>query len=128
MYIASFLKDVLHYNGTNRTHIGIYKLKQSETCHKRAPKIKVCERSLPAGERASKIFCKQDTRNMWLKPKKITFNDLCKTSQYFGKLQAKENMEENYDPFKDHDIILASEKTLNMKYKCINSTLANCGC
>lgn len=64
VYIASFLKDVLHYNGTNRTYIYIYKLKQSETCHKRAPKIKVCERSLPAGERASKILCKQDTRNM----------------------------------------------------------------
>ena len=28
VYIASFLKAVLHYNRTNKTHIVIYKLKQ----------------------------------------------------------------------------------------------------
>lgn len=44
------------------------------------------------------------------KKKKSPFSDLRKTSHYFGKLQAKANTEENYDPFKVHDIILESKK------------------
>lgn len=55
------------------------------------------------------------------KKKKSPFSDLRKTSHYFGKLQAKANTEENYDPFKVHDIILESKKKkLNMKYICKN--------
>ena len=44
VYISSFLKAVLHYNEKNKISIGINVKTGSETCHKRAPKIKVYER------------------------------------------------------------------------------------
>ena len=72
VYIASFLKVVLHYNEKNKISLGIYVKTGSETCHKRAPKIKVYERDNFQLEKEQVRFSANKTlkiRNTWLKTK-----------------------------------------------------------
>lgn len=63
---ASFLKAILHYNEKNKISIGIYVKIVSETCHKKAPKIKVYERDNFQLEKEQVRF---SANNAWLRQK-----------------------------------------------------------
>lgn len=96
VYRASFLKAILHYNEKNKISIGIYVKIVSETCHKKAPKIKVYERDNFQLEKEQVRF---SANNAWLKTK-IPFNDLCKTSTILVSYKLRKRQKNTMTRFK----------------------------